>query len=72
MFGTKPDSIILLPETQLHVVIFPAKPANLAELIIVAAELEQGIAAKHRHRIDQGSGIRLRPTVSRCAAEKPG
>ena len=35
------DSIILLPETQPHVVIFPAKPANLAELIIVAAELEQ-------------------------------
>jgi hypothetical protein len=48
------DWIILLPETQPHVVIFSAKPANLAELIIVAAELEQGIAAKHRHRIDIG------------------
>ena len=53
------DWIILLPETQPHVVIFPAKPANLAELIIVAAELEQGIAAKHRHRIDIGSCTRI-------------
>ena len=43
---------ITLSKTKPHVVILPTEPSNLAQSVIVTAELEKNVAAKHRHCID--------------------
>src|ERR1700704_5643534 len=41
-----------MSEAQPHIIIFPAKPADLIKLVIVAAEFKQRVAAEHRHRVN--------------------
>ena len=45
---------ILLSETKPHVVILPTEPSNLTQSVIITAELEENVAAKHRHCIHVG------------------
>ena len=45
------DRQITLRKAKPHVVILPTEPSNLAQGMIIAAERQENIAAKHCHRI---------------------